>query len=167
MKSNKINILIISVIIISILFYWYDEEYGMDRADTFEVNSYDLQDKLLIATQQSDYKDALVRSIIKKVDSPQLYIKVTDVSNLKNIDADSFNAIVILHTWELWKAPESVVSFIQNNVQNNTFVVGTSSAGDLSIADIDGFSSASVIDHVDDDTETFLDWYNKKLPLMN
>ena len=84
----------------------YKIRYSMDVARSFEVNDPRLAQRVLIATQGSDFKDAVVQGIVKKLQSRPVYVKVIDVSALPAMEDSTWNAMIIIHTWENWWPPQ-------------------------------------------------------------
>lgn len=121
----------------------------MEIAETYTINSEMEQNSLLIATQSSDYKNAIVDTIVKYYRTQPIYIKVTDVSNLPKVDEFSWDAILILHTWEMNK-PQSDTETFFNKVKdkNKVVVLATSGGGDLMMDGVDGITGASVLENV-------------------
>lgn len=135
---------------------WYRYQFSMDMVETYEVNPQIQNQNILIATQGSDFKNALVQKIVKHYGSQSIYIKVTDVSNLGKVDESVWNAILILHTWENWE-PQPDAKFFLNRVKNKNkvIVLATSSSGyeNLNVEGIDGITGASEMDDVPDKVE--------------
>jgi len=143
MKKAIVTLL---VILSAILFFalWYNYQYSMDEANAFEVNQPSEPNKILIATQGSEYKDELVANLIDSLRPRQLYIKVVDVSALPNVSVASWNAIVIIHTWEMSKPPEQVQSFLGENEKSKKLIICTTSGdGNETIDGIDGITGES------------------------
>src|SRR5690554_5486603 len=115
-NSTKIIYILISFAALFSLFYgWYKFTYSMEEAASFEVNSKENQTSLLIATQGSEFKNGLTNNIVNYYKEKTVFIKVIDISKLKNIDIKDFNGILLIHTWENTKPPISIKKFINNN----------------------------------------------------
>lgn len=154
MKVNwkKIGlVLVVFVIAIAGFLIWYKNTYSMDVAEAFEVNSPQLEQKILIATQGSEFKDKVVAGLVEKLRERDIFIKVIDVSSLPSIDVDDYNAIVLLHDWELQKPPAVVEQFLKKSGNNKKLVVlATSGGSDTSMEGIDGISGESILDEAPD-----------------
>ncbi len=154
MKVNwkKIGlVLVVFVIAIAGFLIWYKNTYSMDVAEAFEVNSPQLEQKILIATQGSEFKDKVVAGLVEKLRERDIFIKVIDVSSLPSIDVDDYNAIVLLHDWELQKPPAVVEQFLKKSGNNKKLVVlATSGGSDTSMKGIDGISGESILDEAPD-----------------
>lgn len=157
---NRIKV-IIPILSIAVGFsIWYTQKYGMDEVISYQINLPSAEKKVLIATQKSIYKDTLVTYIIDKLRPTKAYINIIDISKLSYEETELYDNIIIIHTWEIWKAPQSVIKYIENHKMNNTFVIGTSGSGDLQLPNIDGISSASIISEIPSQIEKFDKWYN-------
>jgi len=71
----------------------------MDVAESFEVNTPKSEIRVLIATQGSEFKDAVVAGVVDHLKRKGAYIKVIDVSALPQVNENKWNAVVVLHTW--------------------------------------------------------------------
>ena len=85
----------------------------MWKAEAFQVNSANLDPELLIATQKSAFKVSVTQLLVKHYTSESVFIKIIDISLLSKIDPADYNAIAIIQTWENWKPPIEVRSFIE------------------------------------------------------
>lgn len=160
-RKLKIRILLLFLITTIVFFLfglWYIDKYGMGISESFEVNDPALETKLLLATQQSNYKDDLVDAFVSRIKQKSIYMKVIDVSNLDEIDDQAYDAIIIIHTWEIWEPPKSVTNFI-NEINNDlVYAIGTSGDGNLKLDNIDGMSSASLIVDIDKQVAGIMNW---------
>lgn len=166
-RSKKILISVLSIIIVFFLFAaWYQYEYSMDKVSPFQINSPETSQKLLIATQGSAFKDAINSNIINYYqDNQAIYIKVIDVEGLDDVKPENFNALVIMHTWESWKAPMPVEKFIRRLGENQEKIVvlTTSGSGTYKMKEVDALTGESKLESVD----YFTDQIIKKLdPLL-
>ncbi len=117
MKSlkNIVFFILFLIVVLSLGALWYMNAYTMDEAKAFEVHSPNLEKKLLVATQGSDFKNSVTAGIVEHYEQDSIYIKAIDVSDLANIDPKDFDALLIIHTWENWKPPKSVQTFTDKN----------------------------------------------------
>lgn len=157
---------------LSVLFFlflvWFQATYSMDPVKTKEINSRTNAQKLLIATQGSDYKNDVVKAITTEFENDSIYIKIIDVNLLGEINPDEWNAILVLHTWEVWKPEENAEKFLKKHFDSSKmFVVATSGSGDNRIDGIDGITGASSLDLIDKDSKTIISWLNEVLIITN
>lgn len=151
MNTKKKIIKGLIVLVIGLLGFgtWYDWYYSMEVAKTYEVNPQVQQPSLLIATQGSTFKNAIVEKIVEHYSSHPMYVKVVDVAELEKVDVSVWNAILILHTWEMYKPPLEVGTFINNlDNQNKIVVLTTSGDSEYKMENVDAITGASVMDEV-------------------
>ena len=152
MKNLKRTLWIIltMMVVFFIFLLWYKNRYSMDVVESYEVNSPNLEKKLLIATQGSEFKDMLTQSIVDHYTSDAIYIKVIDVSSLENIAENDYTAILVIHTWENWKPPVEVKAFVENTkpLSNKIVVMTTSGEGSYKMEGIDAITGESKVGEV-------------------
>ena len=149
--KKKILLLILFTGLFLVLFaIWYKYEHSMDKAEEFQVNSPDYSEKLIIATQGSDFKTAVTNNIINYFKQDSIFIKVIDVYSLSKINPKDYNAIVLIHTWENLKPPATVEVFINRTFafQNKIIVFTTSDQGSYKMDGIDAITGESKLAQV-------------------
>jgi hypothetical protein len=147
-RWRKILLAAATLIAASIAFAgWYRIHFSMDAARAFEVNDPHSMVRVLIATQGSAFKDAVVTGVIEHLESRAAYVKVVDVSALPGVDPAAWNAVVVIHTWEMRQPPQDVQAFVDRARNSGKLVVlTTSGAGTFKLEGVDAISSASVVD---------------------
>jgi menaquinone-dependent protoporphyrinogen IX oxidase len=116
----------------------------MNPVEGFTVNDPSSEQHLLIATQGSAFKDAVVAGVVERLSERPIFIQVVDVTALPDADESDWDAIIVLHTIEYGKAPAPAQTFVDRVGQSGKVVVlSTSGAGDFKIEGIDAISSAS------------------------
>lgn len=151
--KHKITLVILLLgAILIVLSVWYKYEYSMDKVEPVQFNSPDLNLKLLIATQGSPFKNKITTNLTDYYNKDSIYTKVIDVSQLPEINPIHYKAIVIIHTWENWKPPKEVQSFIEQNIsnQNKIVVLTTSGNGSFKIKEIDAITGESKLEKTAD-----------------
>jgi len=123
---------------------WYEIHFSMGPAREFEVNRRAAGPKVLIATQGSAFKDSIVAGVITHLKPREAYVRVIDVSRLSSVQESDWNAIVIIHTWQMRKPQPEAKRFVDRtqNLQK-VIVLSTSGAGTFKMDGIDAISSAS------------------------
>jgi hypothetical protein len=146
-RWRKVLLAVVTLIAASIAFAsWYRLHFSMSTARAFEVNDPRSSPRVLIASQGSEFKDAIVARVVEQLKARAAYVRVIDVSALPGIDDGEWNAIVVLHTWEMRKPPREVQAFVDRARGSGKLVVlTTSGAGDFKIDGVDAMSSASVV----------------------
>lgn len=151
-KSVKIVAWVLTTILaVFVLFaIWYNLKYSMDPVESYTINSNTFENRLLLATQGSAFKDAVVAQIIDHYKNDSIFIQVVDVSSLEQIKPSDYSAIVILHTWEYDKAPKVVTNFVDSNrsVADKFIVLSTSGEGGNTLNGVDGIGGESIITDV-------------------
>lgn len=126
--------------------------YLRDRATAvagYERGSPALPQHVLIAAQGSDFKDRLVAALVERLERRPAYVKVIDVAALDGIDAASWQAIVIVHTWEFGRPPRAISDFTaRQRDPGGIIAVTTSGSGREKPPGVDVVSSASVVDEL-------------------
>ncbi|WP_291871022.1 hypothetical protein [Maribacter sp.] len=146
---KKILFVFFGVMVAFFLFLlWYQNRYSMDVAVPYAINEANFENKLLIATQGSDFKDEVTSRIVSHFKSDSIYIQVIDVEELHGINPKDFDALVIIHTWENWKPPVSVKSFINRTKidKDKIVVLTTSGEGSYKMDDVDAIVGESILD---------------------
>ena len=114
--------------------------------ESFDVGDPELAQRVLIASQGSDFKNAIVESLTTHLQEQQLFIKVIDVTSLGTIEEDEWDALVFIHTTEQWKLQPDVKAYLdQTKNLNKVILVTTSGSGDWKTKDydIEALTSAS------------------------
>ena len=123
---------------------WYKFHYSMDVAESFEVNTPKSEIRVLIATQGSEFKDAVVAGVVDHLKRKGAYIKVIDVSALPQVNENKWNAVVVLHTRENLKPQADTVAYLDRVKDlNRVIVLATSGRGNYKIEGVNAISSAS------------------------
>jgi len=120
----------------------------MGKPDAFQVNSANLDRRLLIATQESAFKDSVTQLLVKHYTSYPVSIKVIDISSLSKIDPADYTAIAIIHSWESQEPPFEVKSFIERTtaIRKKIIVLTTSSDGTYKMKEVDAITGESKIE---------------------
>ncbi|GMN11719.1 hypothetical protein MTsPCn9_29020 [Croceitalea sp. MTPC9] len=160
---KKILLIILGLIVVLLLFaVWYNIKYAMDVVEPYEVNSANLEKSLLIATQGSVFKDRVTDAVINHYKSDAVFIKVIDIGNLDQINPDDFKALLLIHTWENWKPPMEVKSFIERTKSSayKIVVLTTSGQGNYKMEEVDAITGESIIEDIPLFTEQIFERLN-------
>lgn len=138
---------LIVVALISVI--WYRQHYAMEVARSFEVAGSPAGPRVLIATQGSDFKDALTAGLVDHLQRRSAFVKVIDVTALESVQEADWNAMVVIHTWEMRKPPIEVGAFVDRiRGRDKLVVLTTSGAGNFKLEGLDAISAASQMDNV-------------------
>lgn len=146
MKTWKKVALAIAAVAVGLLAFstWYLVHFSMDPAKPFEVNRPLAREHVLIATQGSAFKNAVVHDVADRLGNRPASVKVIDVASLGEVREADWNAIVVLHTWEMSKPPATVEAFVDRATSRDKLVVlATSGEGNQHIDGVDTITSAS------------------------
>jgi len=161
MKALKITLIVIGSIVVIFLIasgvYLVLNIQG--EAESFEVGSPLLAQKVLIASQGSDFKNALVKSLTEHLKEKPIYIKVVDVSALSEVNEDEWDALVFIHTTEKYRLQPNVKEYVDRAKDlSKVMLITTSGSGKWKTKDydVDIITSASKMDEVGPLTTTIL-----------
>jgi len=119
----------------------------------YEINLETLDKKILIASRESEFKNAIVKKIEDAFLEKAVYIKIIGVDGLKNEDAKQYSAVLIINTGMAWEIDRKVEAFLDNYGElDSVIVLTTCISGDM-IPDmegrqIDAISSASAEEQI-------------------
>ena len=108
--------------------------------------------QVLVATQNSKFKQAVVSEIHAQLKRNAVYLKIIDVQRLKNQSTSEFSAIVIINRCMAGRPDPRVESFIDSEPSKNKIVLLTTGAADSwkpDAPEVDAITSASVLDESD------------------
>jgi hypothetical protein len=114
--------------------------------ESYEMSNPEAKHRVLIASQGSSFKNALVDSINAYLKSRPIYFKVIDVTKLDSIQEEKWDAVVLIHTTEQWKLQPDVKAYLERVKDlNKIILVTTSGSGDWKTTDydVDVITSAS------------------------
>jgi hypothetical protein len=120
--------------------------YSQGIAEAFEMNSSELETRVLIATQRSAFKNALVASVAKRLAKKPAYINVIDVTALPELQTDEWSALVFITTCQSSEMQKDVRTYLkQINAFENVVLLTTSGSGTWTPEEltVDSISSAS------------------------
>ncbi len=145
MKRRHVTYWIIALVVVGFLTIWFSSSMvRMKETEAYSVNDAALSDRILIASQGSEFKDEVVKKLVNAFDTLPVFIRVIDVSELDGIDEADWSVIVIIHTVEYWKPPKPVLAFLdRTNNRQKLIMLSTSGEGTFELEGIDGISSAS------------------------
>ena len=106
------------------------------------------KNRILIATKNSEFKDAVVSRIVKALEKEKVFIEIIDLANLSNISSKGYEAIVIMNEYKFFRINRHVRHFLESTSEyDRKKIVLLTTAGSPSImvkgAEVDAISSAS------------------------
>jgi hypothetical protein len=152
-KLIKVTIWVVSIVgfLIIVLLGAYVIKNSQGVIEPFQVGNSNSPYKILIASQGSEFKAAMVDSLINKLEGDSVFISVVDCTHLKNEDTNDFDACIVIHTMQIHKMPSNAFKFLEAKSDlSNVILVSTSGGGDerFTQLDVDGVSSASFLVNV-------------------
>jgi len=148
MRVLKMVLIVLGCIVIFMVIaagiFWFLKRQRV--IDPFEFNSSELTQKVLIASQGSDFKEALVESLTTLLKERPVYVRVVDVTTLEDINQSEWNAVVIIHTTERLRLQPDVKEYLDRSEDlSKVILVTTSGSGEWRTTDydIDVITSAS------------------------
>jgi hypothetical protein len=144
-KKFSVGVVVAMAAIFFVFVAWYCFHYSMEPAREFEVNRGDSpRAKVLIATQGSAFKDSIVAGVVVHLQPRPVYVKVIDVAGLGAVEDADWDAIVVIHTWQMREPQPDAQQFIARaRNPHKVIVLSTSRSGTLKMDGIDAISSAS------------------------
>jgi len=121
---------------------------------TSTIGAIDSKNKLLIATQKSEFKEAIVSKVVKGFEENNIFIEVIDLANLSNKLTEDYKAIIILNDYKFFQINRQAKKFLKNlNDYDRKKIVLLTTAGSpklmIKSSEVDAISSASKISNTD------------------
>ena len=69
--------------------------------------------RVLIASESSDFKQAVIEKVVAGYDQDSLYFKITDLQNLADETASSYAAVMIINSCVAWQLNPKANAFIR------------------------------------------------------
>ena len=159
-KKIIIGIVAAVAVLLGVYMVWYNSLVQMKPVTPYENNASEKVIHLLIATQGSAYKDALVTQVVNHVQQdPEIHVRVIDVSMLAEVNRAEWDAIIMLQAWEKWNPHPAVKAFVEGGFDPETmFLVTTSDAEDSSMDGLDAITGASDVSRADSDAQRIITW---------
>ena len=118
----------------------------------------------ITASQGSKFKNKLNEILLDEFKTKNVYIKVIDVSLLKNINPSDWKSIIIINTIEARKMEKNVAKFIKENYSsNNIILIITSGSGNFKLKDFDAISTASNMKNIENIKKQIINKINNLL----
>jgi hypothetical protein len=117
-------------------------EWGDVRADQ----------RVLIATQRSEFKEAVVSRILEDLRKDLCYVKVIDLRGLKDEPTAEYDAVIVVNTCKAWSLSRGASRFVKDFEDKEKVVLLTTAGGGdwmPKSAGVDAITSASKSQKVD------------------
>ena len=114
----------------------------------FQVGNPKAENKILIASQGSEFKTILLNQIIERIKNNDNYLYIVDCTKLDKESGAEWDAIVIIHSAQMHEMPGAAENFLDRGIDlAKVMLVSTSGAGDDKVEkyEVDAISTASRI----------------------
>jgi hypothetical protein len=132
---------------------------------TAEFGDKKITDKVLIATEHSEFKDALLEKIKTSLSKQPVYVRIIDVNDIKSEPARYYDAVLIVNTCLAWNRNQTVTKYVEKTSEKEKLIVLTTmdkNCGTNLLA-VDAISSASNPALVDDLAEKIINKIQSRL----
>jgi hypothetical protein len=135
---------------------WYKYTFSMEVIEERSINENSDKQSVLIVSQGSEFKNKVIEGVIEEIEPRGDFLKVIDATALPNENSNEWDAMLIIHTMEIWQPQADVKNFLSKNYDPNKMIVfATSSSGEIQMEGIDGFTGASILEEVDERINQF------------
>lgn len=151
MKVVKVLVIIVGVLFVILLgsLMILKLVYPQKALAGYEINDQNMEDHVLIVSQGSDYKMAVISNVTENY---KAYYKVVDISKLSDIESENWDAMIIFATIEASTMPKHVVNFIDTFDNKEKLIVAVT-AGDADWKtdefDLDVISTVSKTENIE------------------
>ena len=136
------------------------------KENVHKVELQSAEKKVLFAWQKTVYKEMIALEVTNYLEDKDVQVDVVELEKLNKTMLQEYDAIIIMHSWEVWRPPRVVRRFVKSTENSKKiFMVSTSGGGDLILKNVDGITSASDINNAQNDIDETIFWLNKILSL--
>jgi hypothetical protein len=124
--------------------------------------------RVLIATQRSEFKEAVVLRVVEDLEKDPCYVKVIDLKKLKDEPATDYDAIVVVNTCKAWRLTGGASKFVKAFPDKDRVVLLTTAGGEdwkPKSVEVDAITSASKEQKADPVAEEIVSRVRKILDL--
>jgi hypothetical protein len=164
MKKFLIGLIIV-VVGFAIFMTIYMMMYSQGVIESFEAGEKNSTDKILIASQGSEYKELFVQKVIDRLESDSLLIKVIDVTEIEKENIDDFKAVLIINSIEMYDMQDNAKGFLSGANSDKVIMLATSGNGAMGPKDksIDAITTASSVETIDEKVDEVIKRMEKVL----
>lgn len=142
--------LLLAVLVLFCAGYWLKYRQGVIAGSSIETPG--ATRRMLIASQGSEYKEALVRKLVAQLQADSVAVRLVDVTQLPTVREAEYDAAILICSIEYYAAQKDVAAYIAAAQRPERIVLHTTSGqGDMPprqcrIDAITGASQAEVLD---------------------
>jgi hypothetical protein len=116
---------------------------------------------LLIVTESSDFKDALVNRIVNSLED--YYISIYPLSSLKDHSASDYSAVIIINTAKIQNIDKDIFNFLDTNSSaSNLFIITTQDSLDWEPdLTVEALSTASLEEDIPELLNEIINWLKR------
>ena len=103
---------LVTILIILITTYIIVNIQGV--IEPFQIGNPHATNKLLIASQGSEFKDNLLRNLVQELETDDNYLNIVDCTQLDDKDTVDWDVIVIIHSAQIHKMPKAAELFLKD-----------------------------------------------------
>lgn len=126
-----------------------------------ELGNLNSSKKVLIATENTEFKQEIVDRLTQKLGMPDYYFKVIGINLLPETNTDPYNAILVISKITAGRIQQKTSAYLQNKASDPKLVVlVTSGSGDpyseifqTNLKGVDAITSASKMNKVEEITD--------------
>jgi hypothetical protein len=114
--------------------------------NTTEWGDLKADQRVLIATQRSEFKEAVVSRVVEDLEKDRFYVKVIDLKRLEHEPATDYDAIVVVNTCKAWRLTGGASKFVKAFPDKDRVVLLTTAGGEdwkPKSVEVDAITSAS------------------------
>lgn len=141
-----IGIVATPILLFAILLVVYILMNRQGVIEPFEVGDSRAENRILIASQGSDFKNSLVNKLVDEFKASDNYLSIIDCTELEKENHDYWDAIIIIHTMQIHRMPKEAQVFLAEEKDlSRIMLVSTSGGGDDVVTEfeVDAISTPS------------------------
>jgi len=125
------------------------------------IGTIGMERRVLIATQESQFKESVVNKVIEELEGDEVYIEVVDLKALSQKPRERYEAVVILNEYQFFRLNHHVREYLKNaDEEEKKRIILITTAGSphrmREVTEVDAISSASKPERADTVSETIL-----------
>lgn len=154
---------IFGIIIIGFAIYVY--KFYPRTADSYEIVVTNPKEKVLIATQSTEFKNLLVKNLCDSLKSKSVYVKVIDIDKITEVGSDNWDRILIINSFII-QLNKEINNFLKKDSTKKILLVVTAGGADWRPKQeikVDAITSASRIEYTNNITKLINDWLDHDL----
>lgn len=145
--KTKIKAFLLLVLMVFVAFLIFFPNNVLREKETSLPQRQLTENKILIATQQSYFRDSVTAILKNNFREKNISVQLIDIQSLPEVDPNAYSAVIVIHMWQTWSAPEVVNNFIERTKTQSEkiIILTTSSNGTYAPKNVDAITGASII----------------------